>query len=229
MLRPDCSFRMWWDFFILILVVYVSMVIPLRIGFSLTAATSDNLFFRDEGVYFMITLAIDLMFAADIVLNFRTGIEIREGTVELHPRRVAKHYCRTWLLVDILSTFPYEVVTRSFQGTLGCSFSTCNVVVSAGVNMEGAETSLLSGLKVLRLLKLTKLMRLLRIGRILKRHGDHLFVIMPFVTILRLVLMIFYLGHLCGCFFYYFSTEEFWTENEKRKVAYTRLPFVRDN
>ena len=219
MLRPDSTERMAWDMFIIVLVVYVSIVVPLRIGFSSTASTSDNLFFRDEGVYFYVTLAIDFIFAIDIALNFITGIEVREGTVEIQPRQVAKIYCKTWLIVDILSTFPYDVVTRSVQGTLGCSFTTCNVIVSREASKQATEASLLSGLKVLRLFKLTKLLRLLRIGRILRRHSDNLFVIMPFVTILRLVLMIFYLGHLCGCFFYYFSTEEFWTENEKRKIA----------
>ena len=70
-LQPDSTFRMLWDLFILILVLYVSIVIPLRIGFSTTASTSDNLFFRDEGIYFGLTLAIDFAFAIDVILNFR--------------------------------------------------------------------------------------------------------------------------------------------------------------
>jgi hypothetical protein len=39
---------------------------------------------------------------------------------------------------------------------------------------------------------------------------DELFTVLPAVSILELVVVLLYLGHFSGCFFYYFSCPKWW-------------------
>ena len=59
-------------------------------------------------------MAIDVYFVADICLNFRTAIWLRDGTREVRPRKIAESYCRGWFSIDFVSTLPV-----SYQAYLG--------------------------------------------------------------------------------------------------------------
>ena len=48
------------------------------------------------------------VFFSDCVLNFRTGYFGEGGELVMNPGRIALHYLRTWFLVDVLSTLPWE-------------------------------------------------------------------------------------------------------------------------
>ena len=42
----------------------------------------------------------------DVIVNFRTGYVRVDGTQEMRPRHIAKNYAQTYLLVDLVSSFP---------------------------------------------------------------------------------------------------------------------------
>ena len=70
---PGSRFRTRWDLFIIFLVIYNVLVIPLDLAFNTTENFPDSLKFIDP--------LIDSFFAIDIILNFRTAIVTYDGAL----------------------------------------------------------------------------------------------------------------------------------------------------
>ena len=53
-----------------------------------------------------------MWFLADIVLNFRTGIVLDgpDSDVILDPMEIKTIYLKTWFFIDIISTFPFDLL-----------------------------------------------------------------------------------------------------------------------
>ena len=70
----------------------------------------------------------------------------------LEPKKIAKHYLRTWFFVDFLSSIPLDYIFL--------------LVRESGERYQLARTG--RALKVLRLVKLLSLLRLLRLSRLVR-------------------------------------------------------------
>ena len=48
----------------------------------------------------------------DIILNFCTGYikDSGEGDIVLDPKVIRIHYLKTWFVIDLLSTFPFDLI-----------------------------------------------------------------------------------------------------------------------
>ena len=64
------------------LLIYLAIVLPLRIGFELDA----------KGFLYYFEYAIDMLFVFDICVNFRTGYTNSFGAEEMNPYGTAKNY-----------------------------------------------------------------------------------------------------------------------------------------
>ena len=53
---------------------------------------------------------IDLMFMTDVALNFVTGFVLDTGELEMRPRRVAINYLKGWFLIDVFTSFPFDII-----------------------------------------------------------------------------------------------------------------------
>jgi hypothetical protein len=152
---PSCAERVFWDIFMMLLLLYVTIVLPFRIAFdadaqfgmcidqsivqtawsglsvhSLRSLRAQSMAFEcaysrygterlSEKTTCTLTLGttlywleigIDIMFAVDIIVNFRTSF-IQDGVMVTDHRRIAKQYMRTWLFVDVISVFPFDLLT----------------------------------------------------------------------------------------------------------------------
>eukprot|EP00931_Biecheleriopsis_adriatica_P055540 TRINITY_DN3286_c1_g1_i3.p1 TRINITY_DN3286_c1_g1~~TRINITY_DN3286_c1_g1_i3.p1 ORF type:complete len:675 (+),score=117.63 TRINITY_DN3286_c1_g1_i3:124-2148(+) len=109
MLHPFSAPRLSWDLGIILICCYLAITQPFYVAFEakLPARAVDNLANVDR--------VLDIIFAVDILINFRTGYIIRgtkltDTKVEMGWKRVALHYTRTWLLLDVLSAFPFSLI-----------------------------------------------------------------------------------------------------------------------
>jgi hyperpolarization activated cyclic nucleotide-gated potassium channel 2 len=97
---------------------------------------------------------------------------------------------------------------------------------------SGASDSsgqLLRLFKLLRLFRLMKLLRLARITRLFERYQDDLFEYLHFFAVLKLIVVMLYVGHLFGCFFHYFSVDEWRTDDELAQIdAGTLSPWLKE-
>ena len=206
---PNAGFRGKWDLSQAAILLYVAMVVPFRVGYRQPA----------EGGWYVVDLLIDIYFYVDVVLNFHTGYvdPDDEERVIYQPWAIARQYARTWLSVDIVACLPIDLVIRVSEGRLLCSMANggCAEDESGASDSSG---QLLRLFKLLRLFRLMKLLRLARIARLFERYQDDLFEYLHFFAVLKLIVVMLYVGHLFGCFFHYFSVDEWRTEDELAQI-----------
>eukprot|EP00931_Biecheleriopsis_adriatica_P055537 TRINITY_DN3286_c0_g2_i1.p1 TRINITY_DN3286_c0_g2~~TRINITY_DN3286_c0_g2_i1.p1 ORF type:complete len:766 (+),score=107.41 TRINITY_DN3286_c0_g2_i1:44-2341(+) len=181
MLHPISIPRLLWDLIMALACLYLAVTLPFLVAFegNLKADTVDT--------FQSIDRVLDILFAFDILLNFRTGYVVlgahsSSTSVEMHWKRVAKHYIRTWLFFDVISAFPFSVILPS----------------------STTDTSASKIMKVYRLMKLLKLAK----GLPFYRHLEGLqafeeiqkFVLVRFFTRKGYIfLMMILLCHVMAC------------------------------
>ena len=129
-LNPDGRFRVSWDIFLSLLLVYLAVMVPIEIGFDPSLPIGLIAF----------NICLDFIFILDILLNFRTGYSVQKRYV-WDKASVAKRYIRTWFLPDLLSSIPVQLI-----------------LLAMGDRASASDRPLLI-LKMVRLLKLGRLSR----------------------------------------------------------------------
>ncbi|GAA49977.1 potassium/sodium hyperpolarization-activated cyclic nucleotide-gated channel 4 [Clonorchis sinensis] len=130
----------------------------------------------------------DTVFLVDIGVNFRTGIIKNNFADEivLNPKEIARHYVKTWFLLDLLSSLPLDYIYLIFHENENFSH-----IVQAG--------RALRFLRFAKLLSLIKLLRLSRLVRYVSQWEEFLNVANKFIGIFNLVLLLLLLGHWNAC------------------------------
>ena len=59
-------------------------------------------------------ILVDIFFGADMVLNFFTMYEDKEGKMVSDSKRISRHYLEGWFMVDLLSTVPFDRIGMLF-------------------------------------------------------------------------------------------------------------------
>ena len=101
----------------------------------------------------MAELVVDLCFAFDIILAFRTPIVTQTGHIERRMGHIAKQYLQGWFIIDFLAVLPVNYVVLAVSNAT----SNCDSV--------GSSTRLV---KVLRLVRLAKLLRLAKLREVIR-------------------------------------------------------------
>ncbi len=155
-IHPYDRSRRIFDMTTVIWVLLLVFFLPLEIGFDWYETVTW------QKVLFTI---LDVWFALDILLNFRTGF-VNHGTVVMDPKKIASNYLSTWFVVDLLGTLPFEHMIRSAQ---------------------------VSSRKSLKLAKYFKIPKLLRISRVMKYLRNHQYVY-DFSKVLILIFTLLHIG-----------------------------------
>ncbi|KAF6777152.1 hypothetical protein AHF37_03349 [Paragonimus kellicotti] len=123
-----------------------------------------------------IDLFVDVMFIIDIVINFRTTYVNKSDELVSHPGRIAIHYFKGWLLIDVVAAIPFDLL------------------------QFGAQTDEM--VTLIGLLKTARLLRLVRVVRKLDRYSEYgaavlLLLMATFVLIAHWLACIWYaVGHI---------------------------------
>lgn len=89
---PDSAFIIWWNFFGLVLVVFNCFYVPLLASFL----------FDYSGVY--ITIPLNLFFALDIILSFRTAY-YSKGLLIVSSKKIIRHNINVGTGFDLMALF----------------------------------------------------------------------------------------------------------------------------
>lgn len=89
-----------WDWLILLLVIYVAVSTPYVAAF---------LSIEHSGPLVALDLAVDVMFMADMIINFRTSF-VQNGEVIIDAKLIAVNYLRGWFFIDAVSAIPFDFV-----------------------------------------------------------------------------------------------------------------------
>jgi hypothetical protein len=145
-LLPNANFRVGWDMYIGMLLLYVAAWVPYRVTFL---GELDDILQITEHL-------VDISFGIDIILNFFTGYYIIGGEDDGHlvydQKKIALKYMRSYFIIDLVATLPFDVM-------VGGGDSDSGVNRSAKLINLGKIMKLLRGLKLLRLRRLQKFIR----------------------------------------------------------------------
>ncbi|THD20275.1 Potassium voltage-gated channel subfamily H member 7, partial [Fasciola hepatica] len=146
-----------WDWLVLVLVIYTAIFTPFTAAFLLQEAKLRRRYHDGWGRYSGLTtyynplqiidLFVDVMFIIDILINFRTTYVNKNDELVSHPGRIAIHYFKGWLLIDVVAAIPFDLL------------------------LFGAETDEMATL--IGLLKTARLLRLVRVVRKLDRYSEY--------------------------------------------------------
>eukprot|EP01052_Picozoa_sp_SAG31_P020732 SAG31_NODE_1572_length_7850_cov_28.848794_3_plen_514_part_00 len=165
---PDGSSAAFWDTSQVVLLFWVAITLPLVMMFEVEIYPGHPVFY--------INLCADVLFAIDVVLNFRTAYKHPvTGVVEERPRKIAKNYFFGWFILDFVSCLPLQYV-----------------------EFEGGK-----GLKSLRLLRLSKMLRVAKFRKYLAKFIQGRYgLVSEMMTFTAIFLAIVYCAHLLSCFWY---------------------------
>jgi hypothetical protein len=173
--HPKHPYRIGWDLFVGVLIVFSVCVVPYRIGFDLDA----------RGVWLWADVAIDLIFGVDILVNFRTTFADSDGAYVTDARRLAGRYLRGWFAVDFASTVPVDRLLP---------------LLSRGADGDGARS--LKVVRILRLFRLVKLVRLLKLKRVVQTN--RLIELPPVLgAFAKNCVLLLFLSHLYACLWWW--------------------------
>jgi hypothetical protein len=141
-LRPAATWRRYWDCSQILLLAYLSLIIPFRVCFNEHTKPTQAVFWVDA--------AVDLYFVVDVVFMFRTAFLDKDGEfIYKPPSRVAKNYLFSWFPTDLVSCLPLNYLSLVF----------------VDADLVSSDQVIRSN-KALRLFRLFRLLRLLRLARI---------------------------------------------------------------
>ncbi|XP_056899942.1 potassium voltage-gated channel subfamily H member 6 isoform X3 [Takifugu flavidus] len=166
-------FKAFWDWIILILVLYTAVFTPYSAAFLL----DEHRDLRQRRCGYtcnplnVADLMVDVLFIVDIVINLRTTYVDQNDEVVTQQSRIAKHYIKGWFPIDLLAAIPFDLL-----------------MFRSGSDEMATLTSLL---------KTARLLRLVRVARKLDRYSEYgaavLFLLMcTFVLIAHWLACIWY-------------------------------------
>ncbi|XP_070388427.1 potassium/sodium hyperpolarization-activated cyclic nucleotide-gated channel 1-like isoform X2 [Dermacentor albipictus] len=188
MIHPKTTFRNAWDLCMLVMSFASLILVPLNVAYFEPV--------QEERVEWRIfNIASDLLFFADVIFNFRTGVHMKEdhGRINMDPEYVAVQYRRGWFYVDSFCCLPLDY--------------TAMVVLRTGdaANDPSTTSAYPSILRINKLLALPKIGRLTTIIRNIADVEENFFVYSKgvYVRLLFHLGLVFLLIHWHGCLQYY--------------------------
>jgi hypothetical protein len=175
--HPESRFTQKWDLIQLLLISYVAVVIPFRIGFEVEEIVGSLAFFWD--------VLVDIYFLIDLLINFRlayyiTNDPLRTGELETDKKAIVHHYLRGWFTIDLLSVLPIKYVY---------------------IVAQGGTSSVSNVTKTFRLFRLFKMLQVTKIMRILDRQARFADWTVAMASMINFIGIV-YTCHLLACFWY---------------------------
>ena len=184
-ISPESNFRLAWDAFVGLLVVYYTIIVPVRVAFDRAEPTDEET---------LLDMIFNIVFVLDIVLNFRTAVKL-DGVLIEDPRKIRNAYLKSWFLIDFLSTIPIDLI------------------FVIGNNEEvGTEAAQIN--KLLRLLRIFKLLRMMKLTRILARIERYAKIDPSLIRLLKLVGILVSTWHMIACCYWYVAMLSFSSHTE---------------
>lgn len=189
--NPSSPGRQAWDFIMLPFFFVIAIVVPYRIGFDIDVPVGSFGFWLDA--------LIDLYFAVDIVVNFRTAYYDDTGKLVTDLRMIAKKYLKTWFMIDFVSCVPIGYIFLIIDS-------------NDSTNGDGGNANKIKLTKILRLVRLAKnlarIARLKKLKTLMEEYEDYFEPIMTGLHLFKLFCALLFLGHVMACFWYYVGVDD---------------------
>lgn len=170
------SIKVVWDLFILLELIFISIVVPYRLAFS-------N---QDSKAWSVVYNVIDVCFGVDIFLTFNTSYSDSENMKEIYDRKkIAIYYLKGWFIIDLLSIVPFDKLLN---------FNNVNAI---------AKFARIGRLyKIIRMTRLAKLLKLIKSkNTIVTQFSTKLKIDHGMERLMFLAFFLVFFFHMSSCFF----------------------------
>ncbi len=106
-LHPESKFKIYWEIYILIITVVLTIISPLQIVFP-SINSSFTVFIDSIGSF---------TFFSDIVIKFNTGL-IRRQILVTDQKKIAMHYLKGLFVFDVIAALPFVWILAHSHGVL---------------------------------------------------------------------------------------------------------------
>jgi hypothetical protein len=107
---PTNKLKQWWDFLIIVLLLYTAIYIPIKVSFIEDSSTS----------VFVFELIVDILFLTDVVLTFFTAFYKKHELI-IDKTQIMKNYMSGWFLIDFTTSIPTQLIEITFASSDGLS------------------------------------------------------------------------------------------------------------
>mmetsp|Transcript_2641 Transcript_2641/g.7863 ORF Transcript_2641/g.7863 Transcript_2641/m.7863 type:complete len:261 (-) Transcript_2641:2529-3311(-) len=186
-INPSDRRKIYWDAFVCLCVVYLTMTMPYSMGFNAEASCQSlaSIDLSDKPwracIRYGVDLAVDITFVMDMTLSCCTAYQIPTGALVADPWLILIHYLKHDFFVDFASTLlPY--------------------ILRFCVN----NNPFVKSIKFVRIIRLSKLFRLTRLMKLKNKRNDpteegSMFAQPGVVSAVRMLLTLFVIAHLLAC------------------------------
>ncbi len=177
---PNEAMRVVWDMYIMILIFYDLVMIPLTLSFDVPLPNSLKYW----------DVARIASFFLDILINFNTGF-YDKGLLVMDRKKIFGHYITGWFWVDLVSSIPFDFINNDdedFEGGYNNSFEVIKMV------------------KVLRFIRILRFLRIFKLKNIfikLESYIDMSKGVMSIIGFVKLSLIILFIAHWFACLWHY--------------------------
>lgn len=171
-IHPNATFKGFWDLIISFFITYSVLECTYRLSFNVDAS----------GGWVFMGYAIDLLFACDMMVTFRTAIW-DDTKLVVNQLSVACAYCKGWLLLDIASTVPFDLFLAAII-----------------TNKNALRSTKL--LRSIRLIRLIRIVRLVKMSTFFKKYEDEVPIHPAAFRFIKYVFVMSFAAHLYACLFY---------------------------
>lgn len=101
-IMPKSKIKQVWQAGSICLLIYTAIFVPFQIAFlSAPQFETPELFWIDQ--------TVNILFGLDFFLNFIAAVDIN-GRVEHQLGKIFISYFRSWMLIDLIACFPFDLV-----------------------------------------------------------------------------------------------------------------------
>jgi len=189
-LHPESPVRLGWDFTSMMLILALTVLIPLEVCFFWDTDPPT--------VLVIFSGLIDSFFIADIVLNFFTAYHEGHGIsgrLVTDFRGIAKHYAKSWLLIDMGASLPYLELMQLFGGT--------------DPSKGGEAMGMLKVLRYAKVARMMKVLRVLKLGGLMQVVEEKMVAAQSMTVafqLLKMTVVMMVLSHNVACLWYAVAT-----------------------
>ena len=116
-LRGDGPFRKYWDLMVLLGIFWYAITVPIYIALDI-----DSM-----GWSLALDIAWTLFFSIDIYINFNTPY-MTDGEWTTDPTLIRYRYLHSWFAVDVIATFPFDLLLLIFTVNQPWLFGTIRII-----------------------------------------------------------------------------------------------------
>ena len=217
-LDPHSKWMSRWDMVTTLALLFTATITPFEVCILEAMSLEEMLY--DPLAW--INRLVDAVFITDVFLNCMMSFQdsSAEGGASwvYDNQRILMHYVKSWMILDIITAFPIDLVTAAFTP----SSSAAEVMSGEWKDDDAADST--SMLSLIRMIRLVKLGRVVKASRVFRRWEHSLGVSYSLIALIQFSCLVIFLAHWLACVWVLVGRSHFHTLSDGKNGAFWEDP-----